>query len=74
MSVCQGCRDYAVQFLSDALRSPTNIFHPDGTPSHSVFTLSILVLSITGSIFLIVGGCCSTRSCAIAIAGRMPPA
>jgi cytochrome c oxidase subunit 2 len=56
MSVCQGCRDYTVQFLSDALRSPTNIFHPDGTPSHSVFTLSILVLSITGSIFLIVGG------------------
>jgi cytochrome c oxidase subunit II len=37
-------------------QSPTNIFDPAATPAHSVFGLSMLVLSITLGIFLIVGG------------------
>jgi cytochrome c oxidase subunit 2 len=36
--------------------SPTNIFDPAGTPAHSAFGLSMLVLSVTLSIFLLVGG------------------
>jgi cytochrome c oxidase subunit II len=36
--------------------SPTSIFDPAGTPSHSIFGLSMLVLSVTLVIFLIVGG------------------
>jgi cytochrome c oxidase subunit 2 len=36
--------------------SPTNIFDPAATPAHSIFTMSMLVLSITAGIFLIVGG------------------
>jgi cytochrome c oxidase subunit 2 len=34
----------------------TSIFAPAGTPAHSVFSLSMLVLSITSGIFLVVGG------------------
>jgi cytochrome c oxidase subunit II len=37
-------------------QSPTSIFDPAGTPAHSIFGLSMLVLSITLAIFLIVGG------------------
>jgi cytochrome c oxidase subunit 2 len=37
-------------------RSPTNIFDPAATPAHSIFGLSMLVLSVTLSIFLLVGG------------------
>jgi len=37
-------------------KSPTNIFHPAGTPAHSIFGLSMLVLSVTAIIFIIVGG------------------
>ena len=37
-------------------QSPTNIFDPAATPAHSVFGLSMLVLSITLVIFLIVAG------------------
>ncbi len=36
--------------------SPTSIFSPAATPAHSVFGLSMLVLSVTLTIFLIVGG------------------
>lgn len=36
--------------------SPTNIFAPAATPARSIFTLSMLVLSVTLAIFLIVGG------------------
>jgi cytochrome c oxidase subunit II len=36
--------------------NPTNIFAPAGTPAHSIFGLSMLVLGITGSIFLVVAG------------------
>jgi cytochrome c oxidase subunit 2 len=34
----------------------TSIFAPAGTPAHSIFGLSMLVLGITGAIFLVVGG------------------
>ncbi len=37
-------------------QSPTSIFAPVGTPAHSVFGLSMLVLGITTAIFLIVDG------------------
>src|SRR3979490_2899526 len=37
-------------------RSPTNIFDPAATPAHSIFGLSMLVLSVTLVIFLLVGG------------------
>jgi len=37
-------------------QSPTNIFDPAATPAHSVYGLSMLVLSITLGIFLIVAG------------------
>jgi len=36
--------------------SPTSIFDPAATPAHSIFTLSMLVLSVTLAIFLIVAG------------------
>jgi cytochrome c oxidase subunit II len=36
--------------------SPTSIFSPAATPAHSVFGLSMLVLSVTLTIFLLVGG------------------
>jgi cytochrome c oxidase subunit 2 len=37
-------------------QSPTNIFTPAATPAHSIFDLSMLVLSVTLAIFLIVAG------------------
>ena len=36
--------------------SPTNIFDPAGTPAHSIFSLSMLVLAVTLVIFLLVAG------------------
>jgi cytochrome c oxidase subunit 2 len=36
--------------------SPTSIFDPAATPAHSIFSLSMLVLSVTLVIFLIVAG------------------
>ena len=36
--------------------SPTSIFDPAATPAHSIFGLSMLVLSVTLAIFLLVGG------------------
>lgn len=39
-----------------AAQSPTSIFSPSATPAHSIFDLSMLVLSITGGIFLVVYG------------------
>jgi cytochrome c oxidase subunit II len=43
--------------FADTVRaeSPTNIFAPAGTPAHSIFSLSMLVFSVTATIFLIVG-------------------
>jgi cytochrome c oxidase subunit 2 len=44
-------------FASAALaQSPTSIFAPAATPAHSIFTLSMLVLSVTLAIFLTVAG------------------
>ena len=37
-------------------QSGTSIFSPAATPAHSIFNLSMLVLSVTAVIFLIVGG------------------
>jgi cytochrome c oxidase subunit 2 len=37
-------------------QSPTDIFTPAATPAHSIFDLSMLVLGVTATIFLIVGG------------------
>jgi cytochrome c oxidase subunit 2 len=36
--------------------SSTSIFSPQATPAHSIFSLSVLVLSICGTIFLVVAG------------------
>jgi cytochrome c oxidase subunit 2 len=36
--------------------SPTSIFAPAGTPAHSVFNLSMLVLGVTAGILLLVAG------------------
>jgi len=36
--------------------SPTNIFAPAGTPSHSIFGLAMLILGITTGLFVVVGG------------------
>jgi cytochrome c oxidase subunit 2 len=46
-----------IAIMSPAISdSPTNIFAPAGTPAHFIFGLSMLVLGITGAIFLTVGG------------------
>ncbi len=34
----------------------TSIFSPASTPSHSIYSLSLFVLAITGGIFVVVGG------------------
>ncbi len=39
----------------DVVHGATSIFSPDGTPARSIYGLSMLVLGITLSIFLIVG-------------------
>ncbi len=56
MFLSQGWRGMAAIMLSGPGADPTNIFAPAGTPAHSIFSLSILVLSITGAIFLGVTG------------------
>jgi cytochrome c oxidase subunit 2 len=43
-------------YISGYFHSPTSIFKPAGTPSHSVYSLSLLILSITLGIFLVVAG------------------
>ncbi len=40
----------------DVVHGATSIFSPDGTPARSIYGLSMLVLGITLSIFVIVGG------------------
>ena len=46
----------SVHMLAILGQSGTSIFAPAGTPADSIFHLSMLVLSITGGIFLVVGG------------------
>ena len=44
------------RMLTGSFNSPTSIFAPAATPAHSVFDLSMLVLAITATIFLLVAG------------------
>ncbi len=44
----------ALRSVAAWVQSPTSILSPDGTPAKSVFGLSMLVLGITGAIFLVV--------------------
>jgi len=44
---------HRIPFLSSG---PTSIFSPEATPAHSIYGLSVFVLSITLAIFLIVAG------------------
>ena len=46
----------AVAYIPDIVHGATSIFSPDGTPARSVYGLSMLVLGITLSVFLVVGG------------------
>jgi len=48
--------DITVQGTSSLTNGSTSIFAPAGTPAHTIFGLSMLVLSITTAIFLVVGG------------------
>jgi cytochrome c oxidase subunit 2 len=46
----------AIYLFPDVIHGRTSIFSPNGTPAHSVFGLSTLVLSFALGIFLVVGG------------------
>ncbi|WP_263357888.1 cytochrome c oxidase subunit II [Acidicapsa ligni] len=46
----------AVLFAPDVVHGPTSIFSPAGTPAHSIFGLSMLVLGVALCVFVIVGG------------------
>jgi len=46
----------ATRMLAFSFESPTSIFAPAGTPAHSIFDLSMLVLGIAAGIFLVVAG------------------
>ena len=46
----------AVMNAPDVIHGATSIFSPNGTPAHSIYGLSMLVLGITLSIFLVVAG------------------
>ncbi len=46
----------AVQVTPGLTTGSTSIFAPAGTPAHTIFGLSMLVLSITATIFLVVAG------------------
>jgi cytochrome c oxidase subunit II len=56
MLAIEWSQDLAVLTSPNVVHGPTSIFSPDGTPAHSVFGLSMLVLSVTLCIFLIVAG------------------
>ena len=46
----------STQILACLFDSPTSIFAPAGTPAHSIFDLSMLVLGIAAGILLVVAG------------------
>lgn len=48
--------DLAAQTSTGFSNGSTSIFAPAGTPAHSIFSLSMLVLGITAAIFLVVAG------------------
>jgi len=52
----QQWRSLAVLSQSVPGHDPTSIFAPAGTPAHSIFGLSMLVLGIAAAIFLVVAG------------------
>jgi cytochrome c oxidase subunit 2 len=56
MFASQGWFGLAVVKSTAFSDNPTNIFAPAGTPAHSIFGLSMLVLGITCSIFVVVAG------------------
>jgi cytochrome c oxidase subunit II len=56
MFASQGWFGFAAITFSALSAGPTNIFAPAGTPSGSIFSLSMLVLAITAAIFLVVAG------------------
>jgi cytochrome c oxidase subunit 2 len=56
MLASQSWVGFAAITLSVFSAGSTNIFAPAGTPAGSIFSLSMLVLGITGAIFLIVAG------------------
>ena len=47
---------HLVGLLASPFHSSTNIFVPEGTPAHSIFDLSMLVMSICAAIFVTVAG------------------
>ena len=56
MFLSQGWCGIAAIMSSASGADPTNIFAPAGTPANSIFSLSMLVFSVTGAIFLVVTG------------------
>jgi cytochrome c oxidase subunit 2 len=52
----QSAHLYIVSAAAILDQPATSIFAPQATPAHSIFSLSLLVLGICASIFLIVGG------------------
>lgn len=56
MFASQGWCGLAAIATSALGADPTNMFAPAGTPADSIFGLSMLVLGVTGAIFLIVSG------------------
>ncbi len=51
------CMSHLVPFAALlAQLSPTNIFAPDSTSSDYLYDVTLLVLAVTGAIFLVVGG------------------
>jgi cytochrome c oxidase subunit 2 len=56
MFASQGWFGFATITSSAFSADPTNIFAPVGNPARSIFSVSMLVLVITGIIFLIVAG------------------
>jgi cytochrome c oxidase subunit 2 len=56
MTLCQQCLGQTLGVLVLIGLNPTSIFSPAGTPARSIFDLSMLVLGIVISIFLVVAG------------------
>ena len=49
-------RAIAISLIPDLIHGGTSIFSPNGTPAHSIFGLSTLILTFALGIFLVVGG------------------
>lgn len=55
-SAMQGMSQLADRLALQFGQSSTSIFAPEGTPARSIFGLSMLVLAICATIFIVVGG------------------